>query len=111
MTVHTCGRPDCARKHHAKGLCKLHWRRDRAPQRPRRAPKPKPASAAKQSPPAQTTTRRAVTATTSPPAKPITKLREVPPSRPLTQEEKDLTMRLLHRYNATELAEMLGMAA
>lgn len=109
MTVHTCGRPDCHRKHHAKGLCKPHWRHARAPQKPRRTAKPKPARTAKYTAPAPAPAPGAVTL--RPPAKPIAKLREVPPSRPLTRDEKDLTMRLLQRYNVAELAEMLGVAA
>ena len=110
MTVHTCGRPDCARKHHAKGLCKLHWRHARAPQQPRRetvrkpAPKPNAPTARKVPPPPPPAPKPA-------PSKPIAKLREVPPARPLTRDERDLTMRLLQRHNVAELAEMLGVTA
>lgn len=45
------------------------------------------------------------------PAKSIAKLREVPPARPLTPDEKDLTMRPLQRYDVADLADMLGVAA
>lgn len=115
MTVHTCGRPDCTRKHHAKGLCKLHWRRERSPQRPPREAVRKPAPK-HQAPPTEpkAPTARKVPHPPAPeptPAKPIAKLREVPPARPLTPDEKDLTMRLLQRYDVAELAEMLGVTA
>lgn len=116
-----CDFPGCDRPHRAKGLCSTHWKqqRDGVELRPLGAhvPRTKGPKASKPKPRKDQTVKfpKGWDQTAPKPKTPVAPvarfMRLIPPGDQISPELADLALRGLHRWQADDLAVMLGIEA